>query len=145
MRVRFTGADGSMGYRRGEVYDVITAEEPGGTRPRVRIISPRPVPYESWDAFWANWSPPSVPPDRLPAPQHLDGRAVARYLEARADAQGAATAYVVLEPRQTAWRSDGGPPYTGPGIVHYWRLRDGTVLSRQVDALTVAAVIDVQG
>lgn len=50
MRAEFIGADGSLGYRHGQVYDLVLS---GGEHPT--IVRPRPCPYGSWAAFWRNW------------------------------------------------------------------------------------------
>jgi hypothetical protein len=79
-----------------------------------------------------------TPPPPLPLYQD----AISRYLADRARPMfGEASVYVVLEPMQTAWRSDGGQ-YVGPGVVHYWRTRDDyAILSRVLDTATVAEIV----
>lgn len=60
MIARFTGQDGSLGYRHGQVYHLDVRTNLRGDKPR--IVRPRPCPYGSWAAFWANWE--MVPPTR---------------------------------------------------------------------------------
>lgn len=53
MLAKFIGQDGSMGFRRGRVYNLEVAGG-RGRRPPV-IVWPVRCPYGSWDAFYANW------------------------------------------------------------------------------------------
>jgi hypothetical protein len=60
-----------MGLRRGQVYRVTVRTGPGG--PPV-MSAPIRCPYDSWQAFWANWRPAGAP--RLKGPWEqgtLDG------------------------------------------------------------------------
>lgn len=59
----FTGADGSMGLRRGQTYVV---EVRGGARTAPFMVVPRRCPYGSWEALWRNWRP--VPRPRVGGP-----------------------------------------------------------------------------
>lgn len=139
MRARFTGRDGSVGYRKGHVYDLaVQVDRWSGV---VKIRSPRPVPYLSWDAFWENWEHVPSPAPSPSVPRQLDEAAVAAYLERATAAGRNGTEFVTLEPLQSAWRPDGGY-FIGPGVVHYWRLRDdGTIGASWVDTATVDQVI----
>lgn len=58
MRIRavFTGENGSLGYQRGERYELDVTERRGA--PTIR--RPWPCPYGSWDAFWRNWSKTTI-------------------------------------------------------------------------------------
>lgn len=61
-RLRFTGTDGSLGYRNGKVYDlriqrIAGAEHPITIRRRTGFGL---CPYRSEQAFWANWEPVSA-------------------------------------------------------------------------------------
>lgn len=77
--------------------------------------------------------------------RHVTRDIVGRYLEARTDAHGSSATYLVLEAGETAW-SSGGVVYRGPAVVHYWRLRDdGSVLSRQVPAVTARTMVTAAG
>ena len=53
MRMQFIGDDGSLGYHRGQVYDLRVV---GVNRPRIE--SPHPCPYGSVAAFQRNWRRP---------------------------------------------------------------------------------------
>jgi hypothetical protein len=54
MWCRFTGADGSLGYRAGETYRLeVRTVDLNGRVPQ--IVRPYVCPYGSWDAFWRNW------------------------------------------------------------------------------------------
>lgn len=53
MRARFIGKDYSMGYRTGQVYDIVVTTK--DLRPT--IVSPTPCPYSSWEALYDNWTP----------------------------------------------------------------------------------------
>jgi len=50
---RFIGQDGSLGYRTGQVYHLDVRRAIFSDKPH--ILRPRPCPYSSWAAFWANW------------------------------------------------------------------------------------------
>lgn len=56
-RLRFTGADGSLGFRTGRVYDLVVRYEGDG---RVSITMPVRCPYRSWVTFWQNWQVPDA-------------------------------------------------------------------------------------
>ena len=49
IRAKFIGEDGSLGYRKGEVYRLVIDGN--------KIREPRPCPYSSVEAFLANWEP----------------------------------------------------------------------------------------
>lgn len=49
---RFIGANGSLGYVRGEIYMLTLFGS--GTR-EVQILYPAPCPYDSWALFFENW------------------------------------------------------------------------------------------
>ena len=52
LRLRFVGADGSLGYRRGTIYDLdVVVRRIGGPL----VTAPRTCPYSSWRTFWQNW------------------------------------------------------------------------------------------
>lgn len=53
MLARFIGADHSLGYRTGVVYNLTVVQRWGVPS----ITHPTPCPYGSWDAFWKNWEP----------------------------------------------------------------------------------------
>lgn len=54
-RLRFTGADGSLGYRTGELYNLRLQSTRDGA---VTIVDPRRCPYRTWVSFWRNWEVP---------------------------------------------------------------------------------------
>lgn len=56
MRLRFVGADGSMGLRHGSVYYISLASSPLG----VQLTQPVICPYSSERAFWENWELPNM-------------------------------------------------------------------------------------
>lgn len=45
---RFVGKDGSLGYKHGQIYQLVIEGN--------RIIRPIPCPYESIEAFLNNWT-----------------------------------------------------------------------------------------
>lgn len=54
MRARFIGQDGSIGYRTGQLYDLMIVKV-NLFSDRPLIIFPQRCPYGSWAAFWRNW------------------------------------------------------------------------------------------
>lgn len=54
MILRFTGTDGSMGFRTGHTYRLVIFPWQAG----IRIHAPVVCPYESQASFWANWEIP---------------------------------------------------------------------------------------
>ena len=49
---RFTGEDGSLGYRNGKVY-LLEVELMNANMPT--ITTPKFCPYSSWESFLDNW------------------------------------------------------------------------------------------
>jgi hypothetical protein len=57
MRLQFIGADGSMGLRQGQDYEIHLTPwpgHPGGTL----LLLPVRCPYATDAAFWDNWAVP---------------------------------------------------------------------------------------
>lgn len=54
LRLQFIGADRSLGYRHGEVYELIV--ELRGNYGGPVIVRPVRCPYRSWESFWMNWT-----------------------------------------------------------------------------------------
>ena len=50
---RFTGMDGSLGYKHGRIYCLQIVGR--GAFTAIKIEAPIPCPYDSWEKFFENW------------------------------------------------------------------------------------------
>lgn len=84
---------------------------------------------------------PAPGDDTAAAYTHLAAAVIQGYLDRRATVgMPTASVHVYLRPLQTSWRPAGGN-FVGPGVVHYWRFRDGGIGGVWLDTVTIGDVI----